>query len=478
MFSFPFPLLSLAMSNSSSARDWLATYLSKYDGSIVLVSHDVSLLEKSVNSIAEISGGTLIQYVSCNYDKYLSEKEFRAKSAMAEYERNVKEAARLQDFVDKYGASATKASAAQSRVKMIEKMRKEGKLDPPPLSVTAKRIKPTLKLPDPPKAIGEKLLSLEGAAIGYDGKPLATGVDLTINRGMKLILRGPNGAGKSTLLASLRGTLPLIEGKRVENDNLRLGVFTQDLAQELDVNARAIDLVTAHAREGKHGDITISDQDARAVMGRLGLSDEKPLRKVGELSGGEKARVALSMFALKASNIISLDEPSNHLDLECIEALADSLSNWGGKHGSIVVISHDKEFCDKVGFTHVGTVKDGKLTIEERGLDDRDWEVYDLSSSDDSASEEHIIELTPEEKAEQDRKRKLAFNAPKRIQKIEASIEKSEAKIVEYDEKMMTVGNDVEKLMELTEKKTKEEESVVALMEEWEELEELIAEMS
>ena len=265
---------------------------------------------------------------------------------------------------------------------------------------------------------------------------------------------------------------------KLDNDNLRLGVFTQDLAQELDVNARAIDLVTAHAREGKHGDITISDQDARAVMGRLGLSDEKPLRKVGELSGGEKARVALSMFALKASNVISLDEPSNHLDLECIEALADSLSNWGGKDGSIVVISHDKEFCDKVGFTHVGTVKDGKLTIEERGLDDRDWEVYDLSSADGSVSEEHIIELTPEEKAEQDRKRKLAFNAPKRIQKIEALIEKSEVKIVDYDDKMMTVGNDVEKLMELTEKKTKEEESIVALMEEWEELEELIAEMS
>ena len=95
-----------------------------------------------------------------------------------------------------------------------------------------------------------------------------------------------------------------------------LGVFTQDLAQELDASARAIDLVTAHAREGKHGDITISDQDARGVMGRLGLSGDKPLRKVGELSGGEKARVALSMFALKASNVLMLDEPSNHLDVE------------------------------------------------------------------------------------------------------------------------------------------------------------------
>jgi len=302
----------------SSARDWLATYLSKYQGSILLVSHDVTLLTKSVNSIAEISGQTLIQYVSCDYEKYLSEKEFRARSAMAEYERNMNEAARLQQFVDKYGASATKASSAQSRVKMIEKMRKEGKLEPPPMGVMEKRRKPSLVLPDPPKGIGEELLVLERADIGYEegGTPILEGIDLVVNRGMKLILRGPNGAGKSTLLAALRGTLALLSGKRVENEKLRLGVFTQDLAQELDVSARAMDLVTDYAREGKHGDITISNQDARGVMGRLGLGDEKPLRKVGELSGGEKARVALSMFALKASNLLLLDEPSNHLDVE------------------------------------------------------------------------------------------------------------------------------------------------------------------
>lgn len=468
---------------SSSARDWLATYLSNYQGSILLVSHDIALLTKSVNSIAEISGQTLIQYVSCNYDKYLTEKDFRAKSAMAEYERNVKEAARLQEFVDKFGASATKASAAQSRVKMIEKMRKEGKLDPPPLSVMEKRWRPTLQLPDPPKGIGEKLLSLEGADIGHDieGEPLLRGIDLVINRGVKLILRGPNGAGKSTLLASLRGKLPLLQGKRVENEKLRLGVFTQDLAQELDVNAQAMSLVTAYAREGTDGDITVSNQDARSVMGRLGLGDEKPLRKVGELSGGEKARVALSMFALKASNLLLLDEPSNHLDQECIEALGDSLSNWGGKDGSIVVVSHDRAFCEQVGFTHVGTVKDGKLTIEERGLQEKDWETYDINGSITSTSacgEEVEIDLTVEEKAEQDRKRKLAFNAPKRIKKIEEMIGKSEAKIIEHEEEMMAVGNDVEKLMELTKKKTKEEESIVSLMEEWEEFEVVIAEVS
>mmetsp|Transcript_15888 Transcript_15888/g.36628 ORF Transcript_15888/g.36628 Transcript_15888/m.36628 type:complete len:726 (-) Transcript_15888:548-2725(-) len=460
----------------SSARDWLATYLSKYEGSIILVSHDVALLSKGTSSIAEVSGKTLVKYVSCTYEKYLQEKEFRAKSAIAEYERNLKEAERLQDFVDKFGASATKASQAQSRVKAIERMRKEGKLDPPPLAVTAKRRKPSLALPDPPKGIGADLLSLKNADIGYDDAILKN-INLTINRGIKLIIRGPNGAGKSTLLAALRGNLPLLAGERIENDQLRQGVFTQDLAQELDVSARAIDLVTEYARTGVNGDITISDEVARGAMGRLGLGDEKPMRKVGELSGGEKARVALSMFALKPSNLLLLDEPSNHLDVEMIEALGEALNSWGGKDGSVVVVSHDRNFCEQVGFTHVASVDGGSLLIEERGLTDGDWQMYDISGTSESLQPQKT-EMSAEEKAELDRKRKVAFNAPKRISKLEVLIEQAEERIQEYDEEMMRIGSDVEKLLELTDRKTKEEDNVSTLMEEWEYLETLIAEMA
>ncbi|KAL7545552.1 hypothetical protein ACHAWF_008905 [Thalassiosira exigua] len=485
----------------SSARDWLATYLSNYQGSMILVSHDVALLSKGVNSIAEIGGRTIAQYVSCTYDEYLAEKEFRRKSAAAEYERNVKEAARLQAFVDKYGASATKASSAQSRVKAIEKMRREGKLDPPPTAVTATRRKPSLTLPDPPKGVGETLLALEGADVGYDaegGAPVLRGIDLAVDRGTKLILRGPNGAGALFFLAAFDDDKWEFVGLRSVSLGLSLcpyrkihfaggpsrqasfafGEASRKRQAPLDVSARAMDLVTDYARGGSGGDITISNEDARGVMGRLGLGDDKPLRKVGELSGGEKARVALSMFALKASNLLLLDEPSNHLDVECIEALGDSLSSWGGKDGSIVVVSHDRSFCESVGFTHVGTVEDGGLIVEERGLEERDWVKYDIATAPSDASEPRVVEISAEEKAELDRKRKLAFNAPKRIKKIEQSIEEAEARIAELDDKMMAVGSDVEKLMEMTELKTKEEESVAAMMEEWESLEEVIIEMN
>ena len=122
--------------------------------------------------------------------------------------------------------------------------------------------------------------------------------------------------GKSTVLHSLRGSLPLLDGERKENPSLRMGMFTQDLAQELDTTARAVDIVTSYAREGSDGDIFISDKDARSMMGRLGLQAEKSLRQLSDLSGGEKARVALAMFGLKPSNVYLLDEVSNHLDIE------------------------------------------------------------------------------------------------------------------------------------------------------------------
>mmetsp|Transcript_55733 Transcript_55733/g.64350 ORF Transcript_55733/g.64350 Transcript_55733/m.64350 type:complete len:650 (+) Transcript_55733:158-2107(+) len=368
----------------SSAKDWLGKYIANYDGSVVLVSHDVTLLDAGVNSIAEIVGNTIVEYRSCSYNKYLEEKEFRILSAQAEYESNLEEAARLQSFIDKFGAG-TKSKSAQSRVKMLEKMKAEGKLEPPPVAIQTGGRDPELVLPPPPKPNGEYLLTMQDTTIGYDPEepPLLEKINLQIPRGMKLLLRGPNGAGKSTLLKAMRGNVPemIQSGARLENDRLRLGCFTQDLAQELDPTRRAVDLVTEYARAGSEGDITVTDQAARDVLGRLGLGGEKPLRKIAALSGGEKARVALGMFALKASNLLMLDEPSNHLDVGCISGLAKALSGWGGDDGAVVVISHDRKFCEKVGFTHVGTVTDGKLVLEQRSLRESDWEQYDIDAA-------------------------------------------------------------------------------------------------
>jgi len=491
-----------------SARAWLANYLKKYEGgAMVLVTHDIELLN-ACEHIAEItSGGSLKVYKSCTYEQYLALKRERAYAAAAEYEKNLEKAAKLQAFVDKWGASATKASAAQSRVKQIEKMRAEGLLDAPTDEAVSnlQNFKPSLRLPDPPPPQGGAfgggddvgddgvLLSLRnGASVGYLGEgdddesstattttTLVSDIELDIQQGMKILIRGPNGAGKTTLLDTLRGKLPLLGGDRVEDSNLKLGVFTQDLAQELDPRRRAVDLVTEHARWGDDGDIGVSDEDARGVLGGLGLQGDKALRLVGQLSGGEKARVALAMFALKPSNLYLLDEVSNHLDVECVEALSEVLSDWGDGRGAIVVISHDKSFCEQVGFTHVLTITDeGGLRLEQRDADDGDWDSSVATfqkSGDDVGGEDGA---TPVVDRELDaKKRKMAFNAPKRISKIESTVEQKEERMAALDEEMLANGSDVGKLVDLSKEKEALEEEVMELMEEWEELEILLAEV-
>jgi ATPase subunit of ABC transporter with duplicated ATPase domains len=477
-----------------SARAFLARYLKDYNnGAMILVTHDKELLD-SCQHIAEItSTGTLQIYKSCTYSQYLKLKEERAKAATTEYERNKEKADKLQSFVDRFGASATKASAAQSRVKQLEKMKAQGLLDAPSQDLIEKRFKPYLKLPHPPRPNGESILSIQNdAMIGYDDPdtgitvPLISNVNLDIQRGMKILIRGPNGAGKTTLLHSLRGTLPLIQGKRIENPLLRLGVFTQDLAQELDTNKRAVDTVLEYARNGPDGDITITDQQARQVLGGLGLTGEKALRKVGQLSGGEKARVALAMFALKPSNLYLLDEVSNHLDIECVEALSESLSNWGDDIGSLVVISHDRAFCDQVGFTHILTIQDnGTLLMEQRNTNDKDWDSSTTTTQrlltdqqDDDGNFGSTNTASPSEKEMDPKIRKMAYNAPKRISKIENLVEELEEKIATINEIMLATGNDVGELVELSKEKESLETKVAALMEEWEELESLLATVS
>jgi ATP-binding cassette subfamily F protein 3 len=183
----------------AAAKKWLAQYLKNYDGNgaMILVTHDVNLLG-SMDHIAEVipGAGSLQTYKSCNYEEFLELKQLRAEAAITEYEKNSVKAAKLQGFVDRFGASATKASAAQSRVKALEKMDKQGLLDAPAEDLVAERFKPTLILPKPPKSMGDVLLSLTDADIGYEGKTLVSNVNLEITRGMKLLIRGPNGAGK------------------------------------------------------------------------------------------------------------------------------------------------------------------------------------------------------------------------------------------------------------------------------------------
>ena len=351
----------------------------------------------------------------------------------------------------------------------------------------------------------------------------------SVEAGDRIIIRGANGAGKSTLLKALIGEeevrsgeerndelrrrkypqqLPLsaqklfltltlslrssqgggeVEvraGARKVSPGVKMNVFNQDAAQDLDPDVTAVESVAKIVREY---DISISDTVIRSVLGQLGLKSNAQQQKIKSLSGGEKARVALASFILKPANLLVLDEPSNHVDIGTIEALAAGLAAFEQgqrtKHAAVLVISHDREFVEKLDMTHVCSVAGGGVALEERNLRDDDWVVEGDGRAVEAAEENEGANAAAEQQgggaaAKREltgEERKKLFNAPKRIKKIEILVEDKEEKMKELDDSMLEFGSDVSKLTELSEKKTKLEAEVESLMAEWEELEELLA---
>lgn len=365
---------------------------------------------------------------------------------------------------------------AQSRLKTIEKMEKEG----PEAPVEIQQVKAHLKLPSPPVGTRKDLLWLKSADIGWYNtaqqreETVLRNVNLHFERGQKIAVRGANGAGKSTLMSAISGRLPLTKGERVEGENLALGVFTQDLAQDLDQTMRAVDVVTSTVRAY---DPTLSDEKARSVLGALGLRQEKAMRLVGHLSGGEKARVALASFVLIPHNFLLLDEPSNHLDVETVEVLVDALKKFQG--GSILVISHDKKFLETFEPSHVLTVKGGSATLEERSLTESDWcddlnaraneskfiekktikaEVETLGKDQASKDKKVAKKIVKMDESLTDEERKKKLNAPRRIKKLEDNIAKCQGDLEKIAADMLKHGRDIDKLKELQQKSDEIEE--------------------
>ena len=456
------------------ARDWLGGFLSKYDGTLLIVSHDETLLKAAVTSIAEVKHGKIELYKSRSHDQWLTERDERVAAALAQYEASQREIARLQEFVDRFGAKTMGASLAQSKLKTIEKLENAA----PEAPVTTEAPLPKLRLPKPPRGSFELLRITKGSVGWSDGenvKPILSDIDLVIERGMRIAVRGPNGAGKSTLFNAISGELPLTSGSRVEGDGMDLGIFKQDLAQELDQNAKAVDVVTSTVR---HRDPLISDEKARTVLGSLGLIKEKSVRLVGHLSGGEKARVALAIFALIPHNLLLLDEPSNHLDQVTLESLTGALKEF---EGSCLVISHDRAFLQAYEPTHVMTVRGGKVTLEERSLKDSDWND-ELNSRENSQKFATTVTATAttataaksttkvETKEEDKPKQSNSSKNNRRISKIETSIEKYEKQIADFDKDMLDNGRDRQKLYDLQSKKDDIQKKVDELYKELETL--------
>lgn len=321
---------------------WFQNHLAGYSGAILLISHDRAFLNALCDSILEIAHARVIRYRG-NYDDYLREKAAREEQLLAAYENQQREIAKLKDWADRFKAKANFASRAQDKLKMIDRMEK---IDAP----LAEEKKVKFRFPQPARS-GQRVVTLKQVDFAYGELPVYAGLDFEVERGERIVLVGPNGAGKSTLLKLLAGVLSPQAGSRELGHRVQAGYFSQYRGDTLNLRhtvlQSAMDLPSRPA-----------EQLARTLLGSFLFRGDDVFKPVAVLSGGEKSRLALVRLLLEPPNFLLMDEPTTHLDMGSIDALAGALADF---EGTLVFISHDVHFIRSMARTVVH-VSGGVLT--------------------------------------------------------------------------------------------------------------------
>jgi ATP-binding cassette subfamily F protein 3 len=328
---------------------WLEAFLARYDGTVVVVSHDRYFLNRMVTTIAEISPAGITTYTG-DYDDYLVEREARRALLEAQARNQAKKVAEIERFIERFRYKATKARQVQSRIKML------GRMDRVEVEADARRIR--FAFPEPPRT-GRRVAWLRDVHKAYGANVVYDGVDFEVERGERVALVGENGAGKSTLLRVLAGVLAFERGERSLGSHVAVHYYAQHQLDALTSSHTVMEEATAAAPELPHTRL-------RAILGAFLFSGDSVDKRVGVLSGGEKARLALARMLVRPAALLCLDEPTNHLDLASREVLEDALA---GFPGTIVFISHDRYFINRIA-TRVVAVAGGALTSYPGGWDD------------------------------------------------------------------------------------------------------------
>ena len=332
---------------------WLEQWLRSYTGTLLVISHDRDLLDNVVDSILHIEQRTLNLY-SGGYTAFERQRAEHLARQQAVYEKQQREIAHMQRFIDRFRAQANKARAAQSRIKALERMEKVA----PAHADSPFRF----RFPPAPEA-ANPLLTLERASLGYAGSSVLSEVTRNIAYEDRIGLLGPNGAGKSTLVRTLAGEQELLAGTTRRASGLRVGYFAQHQLEQLDSEASALLHLQRIAPQSP-------PQRLRDFLGGFDFRGDMATSPVGPLSGGEKARLVLALLAWQQPNLLLLDEPTNHLDLEMRHALTVALQEFAG---AVVVVSHDRHLLAATVDTF-WLIADGSVTDFAGDLDDyRDW---------------------------------------------------------------------------------------------------------
>ncbi|MFU8776675.1 MAG: ABC-F family ATP-binding cassette domain-containing protein [Roseovarius sp.] len=338
---------------------WLETYLARYPHTVLIVSHDRGLLNRAVGSILHLEDKKLTLYQG-GYETFAETRAARLAAAASEAKKQDARRAHLQSFVDRFRAQANKAAQAQSRIKMIAKLK--------PITTPQEAALKRFTFPTP-EELSPPILRIESGSVGYDGVPVLRRLNLRIDQDDRIALLGRNGEGKSTLSKLLAGKLQPIEGQLHKSSKLRVGYFAQHQVEELHLDETPID----HIRRMRP---TETPSKLRARLGGFGIGAEQAETLVGKLSGGQKARLSLMLATLDAPHMLILDEPTNHLDIESREALVEALTAYSG---AIILVSHDMHLLGLVA-DRLWLVRGGEVAPYEGDLES--YRAMLLSGSD------------------------------------------------------------------------------------------------
>lgn len=415
---------------------WLERWLAAYPGTVMLISHDTEFLDAVARAILHFDHGKLQRYRG-GYEDFLEQRSERLRQTQLAWERQQRETARLQGFIDRFKAKATKAKQAQSRVKALARMEK--------LAPVHAESGISIRIPEP-DSMPDPLLVLDGVSTGYaqaDGthREILHDVTLMVRGGSRIGILGMNGAGKSTLIKTLSGELPVLAGKRNASRGLEIGYFAQHQLDMLDVESTPLQHLQRIEPQTR-------ELELRSYLGSFGFSGDTVNAPVGPMSGGEKARLALALIVRQKPNLLLLDEPSNHLDVETREALATALAEFGG---SMLLVSHDRHLLRTTvdSFWIVanggvqefdGDLEDYRAWLAEHGSLQRSQEREERNAQADAAG---TVDRRAQRRIEAEMRQQRASKRKPlegRLRKVEAEMDSASTRLAELDALIAEAG--------------------------------------
>lgn len=434
------------------AVEWLEEFLTAFDKTYVVISHDRYFLDRTTDRIIEIDRGTAVTYKG-NYSDYLVERELRREQQQREYENQQSLINKTEEFIRR-NLEGQKTKQAKSRRTMLQRMERIE-------AVASEKAGGNFGLKKVERT-GNNVLTLEDMSIGYPTRTLATGLNLSLHRGEALGIIGANGTGKTTLLKTVLGDLATLDGKLMWGTKVNIGYYAQNL-EGLEPRNEVIQELRRVAPLADNGTL-------RGFLAKFLFFGEDVFKNVSDLSGGEKGRLALAKLIYSEKNVLVLDEPTNHLDIPAREALEIALQEYSG---TVIVVSHDRFFLDEIATQMLSFERDGSvLQYAGNYTEFHDWKAERRLTIPAQGDKKEIRATIPQNESGRDLSKNQRERIEKRIAEIETEITRLEAEKSEKTEKMSdrSIAGDYELTKTMTDEISKLEIRIAKLYEEWDEL--------